>query len=188
MARATRKRLLAEERVVIREAQEVSAVREAVYHLESGSASRSHDQALLSLSVARAVRDTLAAKHQLSRGRLNEAQLHLQVCTDATEDSFNKLRRSEIQVAVLMRQMYAHGIHSTALTPLDDFDSLEINIDIDVDTDDIADHEMGSRSGQPSSAWATPTVSRSDSSEVGNPAKYLHALDGSKAAIMFNGG
>jgi hypothetical protein len=189
--------LLASNHVVVKEVQEVSAVREAVFNLESGSASRSHEQALLSLSVARAVRDTLAAKYQLSHDRLDEVQLHLQVYTDAHEDSSNKLKRSEDQVAVLMHQMYAHGVYSTALTPLDDLDvgfsglDRDRNLDdtdIDVDTDlDINEYDMDSSSGQLSSASSTPAA---DSSGISKPANFFDALGGShsNAEAKFNGG
>jgi putative hemolysin len=98
--------------------------------------------------------------------------------------------------------MFAHGIYSTALTPLDVLDNLD-NLepdnlgnpddeDIDVDSDGIADqdHEMDSSSGQLSSALSTPAVSRSDTSGISNPAKYFDALDGSNAKVDrgFNGG
>jgi hypothetical protein len=105
------------------------------------------------------------AKHQLSRDRLDEAQLRLQVRTDAHADAFNKHKRSERQVAVIMHRMFAHGIYSTALTPLDDLDDLGLRSldrdDNDGDTGDTVEVRSSSSFGQPSSAWSTPTASRS---------------------------
>jgi hypothetical protein len=114
LARAVRRRSLAEEYVFLRRLEEMSTLRNAIEDLKSESGQILHNRAQQVLAIARAARETLLAEEKLAAERIVEAELRLKVSREEAEAVQSKRQMAELQVGNLMNAMDSQGLLSVS--------------------------------------------------------------------------